>query len=120
CEALKTPLVELGVPAGRITVLRNGVDLDLFYPIDDRNSVRAELGLTRRTIGSVGHLIERKGHHHVIRALRCLPDTDLLIVGSGPERASLERLAYQTGVHHQVRFVDAVDQVRLCRIYNAL
>jgi teichuronic acid biosynthesis glycosyltransferase TuaC len=32
CEALKTRLVELGVPPERITVLRNGVDLDLFRP----------------------------------------------------------------------------------------
>src|SRR5205807_2176217 len=77
-------------------------------------------GLTRRTLGSVGYLIERKGHHHVIRALRHLPETDLLIVGSGPDRGSLEQLAHQTGVHDRVRFMNTVDQERLCRIYNAI
>ena len=34
CEALKTRLVELGVPPERVTVLRNGVDLELFRPLD--------------------------------------------------------------------------------------
>lgn len=89
CEALKTRLVELGLPPERVTVLRNGVDLDLFRPLD-RVQLRKEFGITRRTLGSVGHLVERKGHHHVIRALANLPDTQLIIVGAGPERAALE------------------------------
>ena len=85
CQALKDRLIELGAAPERITVLRNGVDLELFKPMD-RDKARASLGLTRRTLGCVGWLIERKGHHHVIRALSALPDTDLLIVGEGPER----------------------------------
>lgn len=119
CQALKDRLVTLGIAAERVTVLRNGVDLELFRPCD-RAEARAELSLVRRTLGSVGHLIDRKGHHHVIRALASLPDTDLLIVGDGPERRPLEQLAAQTGVKDRVRFVGSVDQRRLARIYGAL
>jgi glycosyltransferase involved in cell wall biosynthesis len=119
CQALKDRLVELGTEAERVTVLRNGVDLELFRPLD-RTQARATLGLTRRTLGSVGHLIERKGHHHAIRALASLPDTDLLIVGAGPEKANLVRLADETGVGDRVRFLGAVDQSQLPAIYNAL
>jgi teichuronic acid biosynthesis glycosyltransferase TuaC len=119
CSALKDSLVELGVPPGRITVLRNGVDLERFHPVD-RDQARSALGLTRPTLASVGHLVERKGHHHVIQALAQLPGMDLLIVGAGPERRALEQLATRLGVSERVRFVGGVDQDRLCLIYNAI
>jgi teichuronic acid biosynthesis glycosyltransferase TuaC len=118
-QALKDRLIELGAARERITVLRNGVDLELFKPMD-RDKARASLGLTRRTLGSVGWLIERKGHHHAIRALSALPDTDLLIVGEGPERTGLEQLAVKRGVSDRVRFLGRIDQERLPEIYNAI
>jgi glycosyltransferase involved in cell wall biosynthesis len=119
CQALKDRLVELGTAPERVIVLRNGVDLELFKPMD-REKVRASLGLTRRTLGSVGWLVERKGHHHAIRALGGLPDTDLLIVGEGPERAALERLAAKEGLSERVRFLGRIEQKRLPEIYNAM
>jgi len=119
CQALKDCLIELGTAPDRIVVLRNGVDLQLFRPLD-RQAARARLGLTRRTLGSVGWLVERKGHHHAIRALRALPNTDLLIVGEGPERTALERLALKEGVSERVRFLGRIDQGRLPEIYNAI
>ena len=119
CQALKAGLVDLGVPEERVTVLRNGVDLERFRPINRAES-RSEFGLTRRTLGSVGHLVERKGHHHVIRALAQLPNTDLIIAGAGPERSALEDLARQLGLKNRVRFLGVVDQNRLCKVYNAM
>jgi teichuronic acid biosynthesis glycosyltransferase TuaC len=119
CAALKDGLAELGVPPKRITVLRNGVDLDRFRPFD-RGEARRALGLVRPTLASVGHLVERKGHHHVIRALVQLPETDLVIAGDGPERSALEQLAARLGVADRVRFAGAVDQDRLRLIYNAV
>src|SRR3974390_2339572 len=119
CQALKDRLVKLGTAPDRIVVLRNGVDLQVFNPMD-REKARAQLGLTRRTLGSVGWLVERKGHHHAIRALRALPDTDLLIVGEGPERTSLERLAAKEGVSERVRFLGRIEQKSLPEIYNAV
>jgi teichuronic acid biosynthesis glycosyltransferase TuaC len=118
CQALKDRLVELGIVADAVTVLRNGVDLDRFRPMD-RAAARHQMGLTRRTLLSVGHLIERKGHHHVTEALRLLPDTDLLIVGDGVERSTLEQLAKRLNVSDRVKFLGAVDQRSLAPIYNA-
>ncbi len=119
CQALKDTLVEMGVAPDRVTVLRNGVDLELFRPVD-RQAAREALGLTRRTLASVGLLIDRKGHHHIIRALKQLPETDLLIAGDGPDRRALERLAQEEGVSDRVRFLGSVDQNRLREIYNAV
>jgi len=119
CQALKDTLIEMGVADERVTVLRNGVDLELFRPVD-RAAARSALGLSRRTLASVGLLIDRKGHHHIIRALKDLPDNDLLIAGDGPDRRALERLVVEEGVADRVRFLGSVDQNRLREIYNAV
>lgn len=120
CAALKTALAELDVPAERITVLRNGVDLETFRPIDP-DQARAELGepLGGPLLASVGHLIERKGHHHVIGALHELPGARLLVAGTGPEKAALEALAARLGVADRVRFLGHVPHRDLTRLYSA-
>jgi glycosyltransferase involved in cell wall biosynthesis len=117
-QALKDAIVELGVPAETITVLRNGVDLQLFHP-RDREIARAALGLHGTTLVSVGHLIERKGHEFAIGALARLPQCTLLIVGDGPDRNRLEALAQKLGVADRVRFLGAVPHVELQKIYVA-
>ena len=118
CKALKDQLVTLGVPAERITVLPNGVDLERFKPVD-RRAARHAFNLTRRTLLSVGLLIERKGHHHAIEALQSLQQTDLLIAGHGPELASLQRLAQQLQVQDRVRFLGNLNVTQLREAYNA-
>lgn len=117
CQALKDRLTELGAPAEKITVLRNGVDLNAFR-MKDRDVLRARLGLKGFVVASVGLLIERKGHHLVIQALADLPDTTLLIAGSGPERQNLEALAARLGVGDRLRFLGNLDQSALCDVYN--
>ena len=117
CQALKDRLIELGAAGERIHVLRNGVDLELFQPLD-RAFARHKMGLDGFTIASVGHLIERKGHHHVIRALAGMPDATLLIAGDGPERAHLQALAASLGVTERTRFLGALDQSSVCDVYN--
>lgn len=117
-EALKDELVRLGAPAGKVRVLRNGVDLALFRPFD-RDAIRARLGVSGDVIASVGHLTRRKGHHLVIEALAALPGATLLIAGGGEEHAALERLARRLGVADRVRFLGPLAHEDLAEIYNA-
>ena len=119
CKALADTAIELLPEAtGKIHVLRNGVDLQRFRPTD-RNRARAELGLDSFTLLSVGHLIERKGHHLVIEALRELPDVKLIIAGDGPWQDRLEALASRLDVSDRVRFLGHVDQDSLPVVYTA-
>jgi glycosyltransferase involved in cell wall biosynthesis len=118
CEALKQPLLDMGVPADKIQVLRNGVDLISFHP-HDRAAARAKLGVSGPVLLSVGLLIERKGHALVIEALRQLPDMTLLIAGDGPDRTDLETKARGAGVADRVRFLGEVSHHTLPEIYSA-
>lgn len=118
CQSLKDSLIGLGGEERKIHVLRNGVDLGQFKPVD-RAAARAMFGVAGPTIVSVGALIGRKGHDLVIRALTQIPDATLLIAGEGSERASLERLAAQLGVAERVRLLGQVAHEQLTPLYNA-
>lgn len=119
CKALKDELAVLGADPTKITPLRNGVDLDMFSPPIDRDKLRERLNITRRTILSVGHLIQRKGHNLVIKALDILPDTCLLIAGIGPEEVALRALAAKLGFSDRVRFLGLVSHEELKQYYGA-
>lgn len=118
CQALKDTLVEMGVEASKVRTLRNGVDLERFRP-QDRSGARVSFGAAGKTLLSVGHLIDRKGHDLVIRAMADLTDYQLLIAGDGPERANLESLAHTLGVNRRVRFLGAVRPENMTSLYNA-
>ncbi|MGB8276055.1 MAG: glycosyltransferase family 4 protein [Alphaproteobacteria bacterium] len=118
CQALKDTLVSMGVPDQKVTVLRNGVDLVLFRPLG-RDAARRTLGIEGPTILSVGHLIPRKGHDIVIRALAEIPEARLIIAGTGPEDRALRRLTETLGLDHRVRFAGAVPHERLAEYYSA-
>ena len=122
CSALMESLAELGAESSKLHVMRNGVDLQRFSP--------QEKSLARKNIGepqdgttlllSVGHLVERKGHHIAIEALAHLPEKyRLIIAGSGPERTNLEKLAQALSVEKRVRFAGQVVNAELKWWYSA-
>ena len=118
CEDLRQKLIGLGEEPSRIVSLRNGVDLKRFSP-GDRAAARQRLGLSGFTLLSVGSLISRKGHELIIAALAELPDASLMIAGSGPMRAELERVAQEKGVTARVRFLGEIAHDDLTDAYRA-
>ena len=115
---LKTAMVELGASAEKITVLRNGIDLNLFR-LSDPGPVRSAWNIKGKLLLSVGHLIHRKGHHLAIQALTELPDWTLAIVGEGPERARLQTLATALNVDDRVVFCGSHSHESLPAYYAA-
>jgi glycosyltransferase involved in cell wall biosynthesis len=118
-QALKQAMVALGVEPARIAVLRNGVDLELFRPVD-RDEARRALGLTApKVLVSVGNLVPEKGHDLFIKTVAALPEVEALIVGAGPERTRLLELAAGSGVGGRLRIIDEMPQDRLRTVYGA-
>jgi phosphatidylinositol alpha-1,6-mannosyltransferase len=110
--------------AARMVQLPPGVDEKTFYPGSGGAVVRARLGLADRpVVVCVSRLVARKGQDTLIlalpRILREFPDAVLLIVGDGPYRRDLERLAARTGVAAAVRFTGAVPWAELPAHYGA-
>jgi glycosyltransferase involved in cell wall biosynthesis len=118
CEALRQDLIRLGIGSEHIITLRNGVDLDRFRPVD-RTAARAALKLSGFTLLSVGALVPRKGHDIIIKTLTELSDAQLVIIGEGPERKNLQKLAQGLGVANRVNFMGALPQSELRGYYGA-
>ncbi len=107
-----------------LTQLAPGVDTDVFSPAVDATAVRLRHGLAGRpVVVCVSRLVPRKGQDVLIRAMpeirRRVPDAVLLIVGDGPYRSTLERLAVSTGVASHVVFTGSVPWPDLPAYYAA-
>lgn len=106
----------LRLSAGQTVVIPNGCTLPRLAAPAGRGS--------HPLIVSVGRLERYKGHHRVIAALpRVLerrPDVRLQIVGAGPYRAELERLASRLGVSDrlEIRSVPADDREEMARLIS--
>jgi teichuronic acid biosynthesis glycosyltransferase TuaC len=121
CQALMDSLRDLGADPAKLHTFRNGVDLVRFVP-ESRQQARHKLGLPldKKLLLSVGHLVERKGHHIAIAALPLLPaDVHLLIVGGGVELSVLQSQAQVAGVAARVKFAGVVPQIDLKWWYSA-
>ncbi|SEF61365.1 phosphatidylinositol alpha-1,6-mannosyltransferase [Actinacidiphila yanglinensis] len=110
--------------AARMVQLPPGVDEKVFHPGPDGPVLRARLGLADRpVVVCVSRLVPRKGQDTLIlampRILHEIPDAVLLIVGDGPHRAELEKLAAHTGVAAAVRFTGSVPWSELPAHYGA-
>ena len=72
---------------------------------------------TRFTVLSAGRLVPLKGFDLALRAFATFagrhPAAELVIVGDGPERNRLERLARELGIANQVRFEGWMPRERL-------
>jgi phosphatidyl-myo-inositol dimannoside synthase len=116
--------------AGRMVRLAPGVDPAEFRPGAGGDEVRKRLGLgDRPVVVCVSRMVPRKGQDTLIRAWprvlarmeRARPAADplLLLVGDGPYRGDLDRLAEQTGVSRSVMFTGPVPSADLPAYYDA-
>jgi glycosyltransferase involved in cell wall biosynthesis len=106
-----------GVPPKKLRVIYNAVDLLAYDSLPGREDARRELDLNGRIILTVARLAPWKGVDRLIAILphvrELVPEANLVVVGDGPERTNLERLARQTGMPHAVHFVGQVPQERV-------
>lgn len=110
--------------AARLVQLAPGVDDTLFRPGAGGAEVRARWGLgDRPVVVCVSRLVPRKGQDTLVRAWpeirRAAPDAALLLVGGGPMRARLERLARELGVADAVTFTGSVPWAELPAHFDA-
>ncbi|MGF1933175.1 MAG: glycosyltransferase [Nostoc sp. ChiQUE02] len=116
-----------GFPANKMTVIPNGIDIELFKPDQGaRIKIRRSWGISEDTIllGLVGRLDIRKDHPTFLRAAALLykerQDVRFVCVGSGSENYARElyKLADELGISDQVIWVKACTD--MSAIYNAL
>jgi phosphatidylinositol alpha-1,6-mannosyltransferase len=112
--------------AARMERLAPGVDTAVFRPGAGGEAIRQRLGIgrDRPVVVCVSRMVPRKGQDTLIRAwprvLASAPGKPvLLLVGDGPYRAELSRLAQRIGVADSIRFTGPVPWEELPAYYDA-
>jgi len=122
CQDEVRELARMGVPRARMSVIPSGVNDRLFAPTGP-----AALGHDRPRILTVGRLVERKGFQDVIRAMRHVPDAELVVVGGpppaqlaeDPQARRLRAVAEACQVADRVRLVGAVGKEEMPAWYRS-
>ncbi len=105
------------IPADRIRTIQNGTDAHRAMP--ERQEARRALGLDAQVpvVGMVGRLSRQKSPDDFLRVAalvaREVPQATFLLVGDGPMRGALERLAADLGIAGQVSFLGVRNDVPL-------
>lgn len=124
CEGLRRDIVARGVPAERVTVIPNAVDIASFGEssgYDER--LAGELGIAGQpTIGFLGSFYAYEGLDLAIEALprirERLPEMRLLLVGGGPQEKNLRAATERMGMTDAVVFAGRVPHDQVQRYYD--
>lgn len=124
CEGLRTDLVARGYAPEKISIMPNGVDLDLFGdPLPRDAALAQELGLgDGPVIGFLGSFYPYEGLDDLIAAMPAIvaavPGVRLLMVGGGPAEAQLRAQAAASPVAGSICFVGRVPHTQVDRYYS--
>jgi glycosyltransferase involved in cell wall biosynthesis len=119
-DALREFTIErVGVPEAKVQTIHYGLD---GLPAAWGDNPPDDVPHDARVLLAVSRLTEQKGVDVAIRALTELPaDTVLVVLGEGPERGGLERVARDLGVEQRVflpgRVPDVASWLRRARVF---
>lgn len=104
-------LGKLGIPAGRRSLVENGIDTEVYRRRMDRGEGKRRFGFDAETllVGAVGRLQPEKGFDLLIESTSKLLEQgmtfNLIIAGDGPERDRLEALIHGRGQAGRIRLL---------------
>jgi glycosyltransferase involved in cell wall biosynthesis len=119
CKPIKEKLVREGFDTSKITVVRNGLDLESFpTSMPDIEQTKRDFGLSEDApiVGAIGRIARVKNFDVFIRAARIVLDrgvkAQFIIVGDGPLRTQMEDLASELRLKEDVFFVGWQSEIR--------
>lgn len=125
CEGLRQEIMSRGVPAERVTVIANAVDVERFQTLDESNPGNADA--TSRNpfrVGFIGSFYRYEGLDILLQAAARLKDSGVVVavmlVGGGPEEDSLQRLASELEIQDIVTFTGRVPNSEVASYYHKL
>jgi PEP-CTERM/exosortase A-associated glycosyltransferase len=124
CEGLRGDIIGRGIPAHKVTVIPNAVDIDKFTvggtPDED---LKRKLGLENaHVLGFIGSFYAYEGLNLLLDALPGIlaqsPEVRVLLVGGGPQDANLKQQARDLGIADKVVFTGRVPHTEVQRYYD--
>ncbi|HJP98337.1 MAG TPA: TIGR04063 family PEP-CTERM/XrtA system glycosyltransferase [Rhodanobacteraceae bacterium] len=129
CDGLRGDILRRGISADKVTVIPNAVDVSRFpFKAAADQELMRQYGLTPgATLGFAGSFYAYEGLDSLLQVmplvLRVAPQVRLLLVGGGPQDASLRATAARLGIEDVVHFVGRVphhDVQRYCSVMDVM
>ncbi len=126
CEGLRRDILGRGLPANKVTVIPNAVDIDSFGQRGAPDpGLRSALGLRdSQVLGFIGSFYAYEGLSLAVEAIALLaerlPQARLLLVGGGPQEGNLRRQVAALGLAERVVFTGRVPHADVPRYYNLI
>jgi len=126
CEGLRADILARGIPASKVTVIPNAVDITSFNLARPPDlELQKKCGLTGKTvIGFIGSFYAYEGLDLLLDALPAIikqkPDICVLLVGGGPQEANLRQQAEQLGIRDHVIFTGRVPHSEVSHYYDLI
>jgi PEP-CTERM/exosortase A-associated glycosyltransferase len=126
CNSLKNELIERNIANEKITVIPNGVNIDQFQIIEDRNAdLVKKFGLHNQlVVGFIGSFYPYEGIDLLLEAVKVLSDKGLsircIIVGGGPEEEALRGLSRKLDIVSLVTFTGRVPHNKVPEYYSVI
>jgi PEP-CTERM/exosortase A-associated glycosyltransferase len=126
CEGLRQDIIRRGIPADRITVIPNAVDVENFQRGGQPDeALKKSFGLEGKTvIGFIGSFYAYEGLDLLVGALPLIlkrtPHVRVLLVGGGPQERVLKLQAEELGMADKIVFAGRVSHSEVSRYYNLI
>lgn len=107
--------IEQGLPANKVLVENNAVDLKMFSPYQTKETARQNVGISGNSpiIVYAGHLYKKKGISTIVRLAQLLPDCHFLLVGGWEEDIKRIQKEYHLEKTKNLEFIGHVPQSQL-------
>ena len=119
CKPIKEKLAQEGFDTNKITVVRNGLDLESFpASVPDIEQTKREFGLSEDVpiVGTIGRIARVKNFDVFLRAAKIVLDqgvkAQFVIVGDGPLRTQMEELASELRLQGDILFLGWQNEIR--------
>ena len=124
CEGLRQDIVDRGIPAEKVTVIPNAVDIEHFNVGEQANpEMQDKLGLSGKTVlGFIGSFYAYEGIPLLLEAMPNMvasnPDLRLLLVGGGPQEELIKSKVVELGLQDVVVMTGRVPHSEVQDYYN--
>jgi len=111
CQTLLNNIADMNIHNKHQLVLRNGVDLELFKPIEKADTdIENVNNKVSKSLVIVGNLVDVKQHALLIDAMLLLPEFTLKIIGNGSLKAELMDKVNQLKLSKKISFLGRLKQ----------
>ena len=123
--AMRDEIVSRGIPAEKVSLVPNAVNLENFRPAPRNAALAERYGLTMPTFGYVSNMDHRReGQELLIEAAALLKaqgvQAQCVLVGGGGRVGTLQGLAARYGVEDRVVFTGPVDHTEIADLYGLI